>query len=233
MIKAQWQKLNDKVNALSLRERVLVFAALAFLLVSLADTFLFTPLLNKQKLLSSQVVQQQEKIKEVQAQIDALIEARNGATTSPQYMHLNEVRQKLVDTENNLQKNREKLVAPDRMAELLRQMLSRNAGLQLMKLETLPVTTLLDDNAAAAAGAAPPVKADTVGAAAEKQIWKHGVRLTVRGNYLDLLQYMNALEHLPSQMIWNQAQLKVGQYPAADLTITLYTLSLDKTWLQI
>lgn len=231
MIRAQWQKMAGKVDALSLRERVLVFAAMAFLVASLADTLLLTPMLNKQKRLSSQVVQQQEKIKEVQAQIDALIQARSGATSSPQYLRLNALKQELSETEASLQKNREKLVAPERMAELLRQMLNRNANLQLMKLETLPVTTLLeDDSNSAETGATAKPRASAV---LEKQIWKHGVKLTVRGNYLDLLQYMHALEQLPTQMIWNQARLQVGQYPAADLTITLYTLSLDKTWLQI
>jgi MSHA biogenesis protein MshJ len=67
----------------------------------------------------------------------------------------------------------------------------------------------------------------------EKQIYKHGVKITVRGNYADLLQYLTALEKLPSQMFWGVAKLDVVQHPTAELSLTLYTLSLDKTWLQV
>jgi len=38
---------------------------------------------------------------------------------------------------------------------------------------------------------------------------------------------------LPTQMFWGMAKMNVVQYPQAELTLTLYTLSLDKTWLQV
>ena len=40
--------------------------------------------------------------------------------------------------------------------------------------------------------------------ALNKQVFKHGVQLTLRGNYLDLLQYVKALESLPQQMYLGQ-----------------------------
>jgi len=55
----------------------------------------------------------------------------------------------------------------------------------------------------------------------------------VRGSYADLLQYLAALEKLPTQMFWSMAKMNVVKYPEAELTLTLYTLSLDETWLQI
>jgi MSHA biogenesis protein MshJ len=67
----------------------------------------------------------------------------------------------------------------------------------------------------------------------QKQIYKHGVRITVRGSYLDLLSYAAALEKLPEQMFWGEAKLSVEKYPDSLFTLTLYTLSLDKTWLKV
>jgi len=115
------------------------------------------------------------------------------------------------------------------MADLLRQVLSRNANLQLLALQTLPVTPLLEKENAGHDAAVPAVSAPVLG----KQIFKHGVELTVRGNYLDLLQYLTSLERLPTQMFWGKVKMQVVQYPAAELTLTLYTLSLDKIWLQV
>jgi len=64
-------------------------------------------------------------------------------------------------------------------------------------------------------------------------VYKHGVELVVKGNYTDLTQYLTRLEGLPWQMFWGKAELKVEEYPKAALTLTLFTLSLDKTWLRI
>ena len=68
---------------------------------------------------------------------------------------------------------------------------------------------------------------------AEKQIYKHGVKITVRGSYANLLRYLSALEKLPTQMFWGVAKMDVIKHPKVELSLTLYTLSLDKTWLQI
>jgi MSHA biogenesis protein MshJ len=229
MIRQQWEKIGVRVDAMTLRERALIFAAVAFLLVSLVNVFLLEPMLLKQKNLSGQVVQQQEKMKEMQAQIDAIQQARSAQDSSLQRKEINRIRQELAKGDAYLNSSRERLVPPENMADLLRQVLSRNANLQLVALQTLPVTPLLDKadgQTDTAAGAAPAV-------VLEKQVYKHGVELTVRGNYLDLLQYLTALERLPTQMFWGKVKMDVVKYPAAELTLTLYTLSLDKTWLQV
>jgi MSHA biogenesis protein MshJ len=66
-----------------------------------------------------------------------------------------------------------------------------------------------------------------------KHVFKHGVRITVRGSYPDMLRYLETLEHLKAQMFWGRAELTVTRYPVAELTLTVYTLSLDKTWLVV
>jgi MSHA biogenesis protein MshJ len=48
-----------------------------------------------------------------------------------------------------------------------------------------------------------------------------------------LLRYVTALEKMPAQMFWGEANLSVEKYPDAVFTLTVYTLSLDKTWLAV
>lgn len=64
-------------------------------------------------------------------------------------------------------------------------------------------------------------------------LYRHGVELTVRGGYLDLVDYMNTLESLPVQLFWGRAQLEVEHYPDVRLTLTLYTMSLDDQWMKL
>lgn len=229
MIKQQWEKLSEKVSAISIRERVLIFAAAAFLVVSLVTTFLLDPQLLKQKKMTEQVIQQQEKIKEIQSQVEGIIQAKNAQSTSPLRLQLNKVKEEIEEGNLFLKGNRENLVEPDKMADLLRQVLSKNTNLQLVNLQTLPVTPLFEVGAEATA----PATAVQDKSKAESQIFKHGVELTVKGNYLELMQYLSALERMPTQMFWAKVKMNVVKYPDAELTLNLYTLSLDKVWLQI
>lgn len=230
MMRQQWEKLTLKIDALSLRERVMIFAAAAFLLVSLVNALFINPLLEKQKALSAQVVQQQEKMKEIQSHIEVLLQAKKNDANSPLRQRLSQVRQQLEAGDAWLQSSRERLVQPEKMADLLEQVLGRNGHLQMLALQTLPATPLIEkvSKTEEAGAASAPAATEPV-----QQVFKHGVKITVRGSYPDLLQYLTAIEQLPTQMFWGATEMKVEQYPAAVLTLTLYTLSLDKKWLQI
>lgn len=223
-MKERIDKIVAKVDGLSLRERALIFVAAAFLVVSLINLLFLDPLLAQQKRLSAQVVQQQERMKEVQAQMNALLQAKQADEHSPQRERIRQLQQQIADGDAYLKDRRDKLVPPERMAALLEQVLNRNGGLQLVSMNTLPVTLFVEQPAGAA-------NAQVAGQ--ERQMYKHGVQITVRGSYADMLKYLTALEKLPTRMFWGMAKMNVVQYPTAELTLTLYTLSLDKTWLQV
>ncbi|OIR11667.1 general secretion pathway, M protein [mine drainage metagenome] len=223
-MRAQFDKVVAKIDGMSLRERALIFAAAAFLLVSLIDSLFLEPLLAKQKTLSAQLVQQQEKMKEVQSRIAALIQARQADANSPLRERIRTLRQQIAEGDAYLKDRRDKLVPPERMAQLLEQVLNKNDRLKLVALVTLPVSLLIEPSPDAPAGQTGEL---------ERQIYKHGVKITVRGSYADLLQYLTALEKLPAQMYWGAAKMDVVQHPTVELTLTLYTLSLDRTWLKV
>jgi len=223
MIQERMEKITTKIDGMSVRERALIFAAAAFALVSLINTMFLDPLLAQQKRMSSQVVQQQEKMKETQAQLTSLLAAKQADEHAPQRERIRQLRDQIAQGDAYLKKTQDRLVPPEKMANLLEQVLAKNSGLQLVSLDTLPVALFIEPKSDAASKAG----------GADKQIYQHGVRMTVRGSYADLLKYMAALEKLPAQMFWGNAKLNVVRYPSSELTLTLYTLSLDKRWLQV
>ncbi len=235
-MKDYWVKACNSIDDLSLRERAMIFIAAAFVVVSLSEVLLLDPLLARQKMLSSQVIQQQEKMKELHAQMQNLLQAKRDEEHSPLRDRIAQLKQQLQKQDDYLQSRRDRLVEPGKMADLLKQVLDKNGRLQLVELKTLPVSLLIEKpQPADVAGQAIP--ADSPGALkqadTQKQIFKHGVQITVRGGYLDLLRYVAALEKLPMQMFWGEASLSVEKYPEGLFTLTVYTLSLDKTWLTV
>jgi MSHA biogenesis protein MshJ len=228
-MKRYWERVRTAIDDMSLRERAMIFVAAVFVVISLMKVILLDPLLAKQKMLSTQVVQQQEKMKELQAQMQNLLQAKRDDEHSPLRDRLAQLKQQLQEQDGYLQSRRDRLIEPNKMADLLKQVLNKNGRLQLVELKTLPVSLLIEKPQAAAANSPDGQKQPS----SQKQIFKHGVRITVRGGYLDLMRYVTALEQMPAQMFWGEASLSVEKYPDAVFTLIVYTLSLDKTWLAV
>jgi MSHA biogenesis protein MshJ len=235
-MKRYWERVRTAIDDMSLRERAMIFVAAVFVVISLMNVILLDPLLVKQKMLSAQVVQQQEKMKELQAQMQNLLQAKRDDEHSPLRDRMAQLKQQLQEQDSYLQTRRDRLIEPNRMADLLRQVLNKNGRLQLVELKTLPASLLIEKPQAADIAAQQNAANSPEGLkqpGSQKQIFKHGVRITVRGDYLDLMRYVTELEKMPAQMFWGEASLSVEKYPDAVFTLTLYTLSLDKTWLAV
>jgi len=221
--------VRGKIDGMSLRERAVIFLAAAFVVIASVNAVLLSPLLVKQTALSAQLVQKQEKMKELQAQLRAHSQARHDDQHSPLRIRLAQLKQRLQEQDGYLQSHRDRLVEPDKMAGLLEQVLNKNDKLQLVELKTLPASPLIEKPQPPAADLPIGQKQSDL----QKQVFKHGIQITVRGGYLDMLRYLAALEKMPVQMFWGEVSLSVEKYPDAVLTLTLYTLSLDKTWLTV
>jgi MSHA biogenesis protein MshJ len=227
-MKQQWELLRVKLEALSLRERVMIFVAGIALAGFLSNTLFLQPLHQRQKIQAERILQQQDQLRDTSIKLADLLQASRNAAGSPQRDKIVQLRKQLAEGEAFLRGWGDRLVPPEQMASLLEQVLGKNTSLQLVSLQTLAPESLI--SAAAEAGGKAPARP---AATSDQQVFKHGVQIAVRGSYADLSHYLTQLEALPSQMYWGRAQLKVEQHPAATLTLTVYTLSLDKTWLAL
>ena len=72
------QRYADRLDAMSLRERVLIFLAVVAVLIAVADTALFEPILRRQKVNSQSIQQQEDEIRTMQLQVQASAQARAG-----------------------------------------------------------------------------------------------------------------------------------------------------------
>lgn len=245
----QWDATHTKIDAMSLRERAMIFLAAAFVLISLLNALLLEPLLVKQKALAQKMIEQQAKIKEQQTTIQLLLDAKRDDQKSPLRVRAAQLRAQLQQQKDYLTNRSDRLVQPEQISHLLEQVLRQETHLQLLKLETLPLAPLIEKEPLVIInGVVQPNKnmqmiekepvvtingMEQPSKNVQKEIFKHGIKITVRGSYLDLLHYLTALENLPTQMFWGELVFKVENYPDAEASLTLFTLSLDKTWLAI
>jgi len=234
-MKQSWQKLALRIDALSLRERVIIFAVAVLILVLLINAVLLDPQYAKQSKLSQQIKEQQAQIADIQNQIQQRVRTQENDPNRDMRERMQILQQRAQQMNDALGDMQKGLVPPERMAELLESVLKKNDKLLLLSLKTLPVKRL--DEVAEAEEKKMPDAASALPSHEEpdavKAVFKHTVELKVQGSYMDMLNYMQSLERMPWQIFWGSAQLNVDEYPRATLTLTLFTLSLDKKWLNL
>lgn len=226
-MKQYWERYAALLNARNSRERAIIFVMVLAVVWGLLSALLLDPLLAKKKRLAQDANQQQTQIQQLQAQIENVLSGGRIDPDAAIRARLAALNQKLGQSRTALQGVQQSLVPPKKMARLLEDVLTQNRNLKLVSLKTLPVSGVLETPA----DAAPPKIQEKKPAG--PAIYKHGVEIVVSGSYAELTQYLDTMEKLPWRMIWGKAEMRVEEYPLVTLTITLYTLSMDKTWLSV
>lgn len=234
-IKQRVLQLAARMDALSLRERGMVFGATVAVLAFAGHTFVLAPQDAKQAALRTQIDQQQAAIAAIDGEITARVEGSRIDPDAQSRARLNTMQQEMGQLGSQLLALEHGLVPPERMGPLVDGILRANGRLKLVSMRTLPAEPLAAPGTAPAAAAAPAASAGAAPAAASDVplLYRHGVEVTVRGNYLDMVDYMSALDAMPTRMFWGRARLDVETYPGARLTLTLHTLSLDRQWMKL
>ena len=227
-MKETWNKYAARIDALVLRERLMVFGAAILVSVYLVFVLFIEPAQKREKLLASQMRQQQTELQNLQQQAQ-LLGKRLSDPDEAARTRRTDLQSQIATIDNSLKSMQHSLVPAQRMNGLLQDMLARSPRLQLVSMRTLPLSTLVEKRA----GAADMPAADKQQLASDGNVFKHGVEVRLSGNYADLYDYLARLEGLPTRMFWSRVSLNAEDYPRVTLTVTIYTLSLDKAWLEV
>lgn len=215
-MRAPLKRYAERIDALSLRERVLIFAAAALVLIAFAHLGFIAPLMEKDKRLSREVARAQTELGIVQTQLQSMARSGEVRPDDANRAKLEDLRRRLARLDARIEASASRFTPPQRMREVLQRILARNPRLHLIGLRSLPVERF--------AGA---------GAGAPRPIYRHALELSVSGAYLDLYAYLRQLEALPTRLYWGKAELAAGNYPKVVLKLTVYTLSFDPSWMSV
>lgn len=246
--------LTRRFDARPQRERMVIVLAAAALLLLVADRVWLTPAFSafssaSQALAAARTEQQTlaDEAERRRVQGDANRRALD-ADIAQWRQRTSQGAQALADTQAGL-------IGPDRMVALLEQMLPRQGSVKVVGLTTLapqdartpigaaarPTAATPTPLPAAAASAVPALAgalttpaATTTPAVDGAPLYRHGVEITVEGSYGDLMAWLFSLENLPGpRLLWGGVKLNVDQHPTVRLSLTVYTLSLDRAWLEL
>lgn len=128
------------------------------------------------------------------------------------------------------------LIQPRQMAQVLTSILQRETTLRLVSLENLAPSMLTS----ASVGAVTPLVGESAVAASEGldaengiQVYRHGLRMVFEGNYLETIRYLRSLENLDTTFFWQSLSYNVTEWPKANITLEIFTLSTRQEWIGV
>ncbi|MCR4346840.1 MAG: hypothetical protein NUV55_06530 [Sulfuricaulis sp.] len=216
-LKKQFQGLTNRIDAMSIRERGMIFITILVAVYFLAVNILFGPLNTQKDRLQQQVDLKRQETQALEAQVQAMALTGGEGPETAKRKKLESLRENLKTMDTELVRVTAGLVPPKEMTRLIEQMLLKNRGLQVMRVESIPATSLLEEGAS--------------GTASGVMVYKHGMHIEIKGGYLDILRYLKSLEALPWKVFWGKVTLKTEKYPDSRVSLLIYTLSTHEAWI--
>lgn len=206
-----------KFERLSLRERVFVLAALLVMLVGGLNVLLLSPVDVRRKALLQEVTNIGSQIALTDSGVEAAVSAdpTNGAAG-----RIQSLQKQLQQIDSELLAQSAGMVPPDHMAEAIQDVLRLQHGVALISLRNLPPTRLPAEK-----------PAETAGEGEDRRPYVHTIELVLEGRYLDVLEYVQALEKLPWHFYWRHLEITATHYPTNRVRLELATLSPDGEWM--
>lgn len=230
-MKERWKQLSARFAALAPRERALLPGAVCFAILMLGYLLVVEPAYKERRSLQQRLAQDTNDLAIAQDQLTVL-QAKLKNPDAELRAQLGALRQQARQADDQFKKLQSSLVPAQDMSDWLSGLLQAQRGLQLVGLRTLPVTSVTEladgKKPVAPAVAASAPAADT--STPDGWLYRHGVEITVRGSYPELVAYLQTLERMPRRVYWGELKLDAQQSPAVVMTLVVYTLSVDKTW---
>lgn len=233
-MKAIWKKFADSIDRRNTRERLLILGTSGVVVFMLIDSLLLGPVLAERKRLVQETQNDQKEATKMAAEVQTLARDKAADPNVLLKSRLAELAGRQAQLQRQIDAQSAELVPPEKMAAVLEKILANNPRLQLIEVKTRPRTSIsIEKEAAPGQGQAQEAKPTAADQKKLAEIYRHGVEVTMRGSYLDLLAYLKEIESLPVRMFWDQVNMSVTAYPTVTMRLVVYTISLEKTWLTV
>ena len=210
----------ERLDALTLRERVIIFGAGVVLVYIAWQWLLMDPLAVRAKVAEQHLADVRRHV----SMIDQIGAASSLNPAMAAAARNRALAQRLAALDAELSSVAQGYVAPERMTELLKQLLAEQHGLKLVSLANLPVVSLSHP---LGLGMDAPLAADDRGP------FLHPVEMVVQGDYASVVAYLRALETMPWRIRWQQVELTAGDFPQNRVRIVIGALSLSRYWMTV
>ncbi len=212
-----WKRLDKRIDALALRERLLLLFSIMACCLAIADTVWLSPAQGAQKKLAAAVARENADLETLRTQL------RTSAQSMPGGDQALAAREQIARTRDLIEQVNAEIVASsaqtdqaNSLPKVLVPFLRRHEGLTLVRMATL------GGDAFGLKPAPAPTAAGATGATVRRQ----GLELTVSGPYLELMKYVRTLEQALPTLRWGSMKLSSEKLPP-QLTLQVFVVGVQ------
>ena len=213
---AQIAGLIERFDALSLRERAMIWVACLLLLLVIWYLAFLNPDMARERLLKSDIAAVQTRIDALNAGIGEQASQASSGSRHDDRRRLVSLNKRIADVGRSLEAYQSELIDPAQMATVMEEVLDRQHGLTLVRISNLDPEVLVANR--------------IVG---QNALYRHGLRIEIEGSYLAGLRYLQDLEALRWRLYWSLVDVDAGEWPGTRMVIEVSTLSLDEDWIGV
>ena len=212
-IRARVAPLLAKIDALSLRERLLVLLSCLLVIAALWYTLLMQPLAQRAAQSRTEIVALEDRIAAANRSLEEQIMQLGGGGTEHR-SRIASLQRRIDEINKTLGNHAAELIDPAEMARVLEGVLKEQSRLDLVRIRnTTPESLSVGDDEDAAT------------------FYRHGLEIEVEGSYAACLAYLDAIEALPWRLYWQMLEIEVIEYPHNRIRLEVSTLSVDEEWI--
>lgn len=222
------RRLADWIDARARRERLLIAGTAVVVLLVAWELALRAPLserrasaLERADRLEREIDRLRASQASVEAELEA-VEAGEGERT------VTRLRERIEAVDERLTARTLRVVAPEEMVEVVRDVVAGDPDVRLVSLANAGVEPLIKEGKPAVTGFGADIDARHV-----PRVYRHSLEIVVRGRYLDVLGYLRRLEDAPWRFQWDGLEIETLDYPTARARIDISTLSFEEDWIGV
>ncbi len=203
-------------EARSFRERIVIAAAAAVGTLLVFEALSWAPARERLKAAELQIASLESQQSALQDELDRLDQQEALDPDAAVRRQLDTYDRQVSTLDEKLKGQAIQLIAPEHARAVLQALIASVHGLRMTGLQTEPPRQLVDT-----AGLDLPV------------LYRHGLVIDLQGDYMALLEYVQALEQLPWRLYWYSLEIDADKPGLRHFRLQLYTVSLRKEWIRV
>ncbi len=214
-----WQALREALERRALRERALIFAAAAGILLLAGYEGLIRPAGEELTRVESRVQGAEQEIRGLQSQLRTLSDTRFGQEKERLHERREALREKLDARREALAAKVGRFIRPDRLMTFFEDLLlARNpSGIRVLRVESLDKEPVDLGGGGEDAGDRPAIG-----------LFRKGVAVGYRGSFRETLRFLDRIAALDWAVQVTQLEYTVVEFPRAEVSLTAHTFVLER-----
>lgn len=212
----RFEQLDRAFRARAPRERVLLSLLALAAIAYLVDGVAVRPIEESRKRVLAETAARTSAIESLEQQIETARQGANGVASDPAQAELRRLEEQVARIDAGISSAVERLIPPEAAAEILEELLAGDERLKLVRLTS-----------------APPRKLGLELAQGGRLLYQHRITIEVEGDFASTLAYLRRIEGSRWQLLWDRLEYRVEQFPDANVTIELHTLSEREEWVGV